>query len=314
MRVLFRGVRGSYPLPLRPEAVKRKISAVVQRLRVNDLESQESRELFLKKLPETLFGTVGGNTSCVEVRLKNNALLIFDCGSGLRALEADVRKRKESLKEIHIFFSHFHYDHLTGLPYFGFLFDSSVDVYFYSPLLDLKEKLEIFLKSPYHPVGLDVFSAKLHFVHLKGTKIKISNASISWILRNHPDECYAYAVEEDEKKVIYSTDTEITTSDFNGNFKTDLFFKKADAIILDGQYTLGESIEKNNWGHTSYSMAVDFALEHKIKRLFLFHHEPLYDDSKLEGILRSARWYCQRAVKNSSLFIDLAREDRELIL
>ena len=314
MVIRFRGVRGSYTVSLRPEAIKRKISSVLQRIKIDDLQNQESRELFLNKLPDSLFGTVGNNTSCVEVRLKDNTLLIFDCGSGLKSLEEDFRKTPNNVKTIHIFLSHFHYDHISGLPYFGLLFDKNIEVFFYSPSPELEYNLESLLKKPFHPVGLGVFSAQLNFILLDGESIKISESKISWIERNHPDTCYAYSIEEDGKKIIYSTDTELTEKDFKGNLLINEFFKKADAIILDGQYTLGESIEKNNWGHTSYSLSVDFALEHEISRLFLFHHEPLYDDVKLEAILRSSRWYSQRAVKKTKLIIDLAREDEEIII
>ena len=66
--------------------------------------------------------------------------------------------------------------------------------------------------------------------------------------------------------------------------RTWTFFQDADAIILDAQYTLGEAFEKYDWGHSSYSMAVDFAIEFGIKDLYLFHHEPLYDDKKMSSI------------------------------
>jgi phosphoribosyl 1,2-cyclic phosphodiesterase len=294
--------------------LKRKISSVVQRIKPDDLKSAESKELFLSSLPESLFGTVGGHTSCVEIRLSDDTLLVFDCGSGLKSLEEELLKSRKPVEIIHIFFSHFHYDHLSGLPYFHYFFDSSVEIFFYSPDENLKAILDTYLKSPYHPIGLDAFSAKMNFIHLKGRNLKIKECTVSWILRNHPDACYAYSIEENGKKIIYSTDTELTEADFKRESEIDSFFKKADAIILDGQYTLEESIEKNNWGHTSYSMSVDFAIEHEIARLYLFHHEPMSDDMKLEAILRSSRWYSDRAVKKTDLKVYLAREDHEVVI
>lgn len=314
MLIRFRGVRGSYSQPLRPKALKGKISSVVQRIKTEDLNSPVDREKFLSRLPETIFGTVGGHTSCVEVRLSDNTLLIFDCGSGLSSLDDDLRKNREEISCVHIFLSHFHYDHLAGLPYFNILFNKNVEVFFYSPSEELEDNITAFLRKPFHPIGIDAFAAVLHFTTLKGKDLKLGKATISWIERSHPDKCFAYSIEEAGKKIIYSTDTELTESDFKRDSRTDRFFKQADVIILDGQYTLGESIEKYSWGHTSYSMSVDFALEHEISQLFLFHHDPQYDDAKLEAILRSSRWYCQRAVKKTELKIDLAREDREILV
>lgn len=313
MIVRFRGVRGSYSQSLRPQVLKRKISSVVQRIKTEDLADLENREKFLHTLPDSIFGTVGGHTACVEIRLNDNTLLVFDCGSGLRVLDEDLKKEKNPPDEIHVFFSHFHYDHISGLPFFSFLYRKDTKVYFYSPQPGLQEILSRFLSKPYHPVGLEAFSAQIKYIQLEGSSLAVGGCSVSWIRRNHPDECYAYSVEEEGKKVIYSTDTELTDEDFRLNRQKKRFFEKADAIILDGQYTLGESIEKYNWGHTSYSMSVDFALEHEIGKLFLFHHEPLYDDAKLEAILRSSRWYGERAAKKAPLEIFLAREDREVV-
>lgn len=314
MKVQFRGVRGSYSRSLRPRDIKRKISATVQRAKPDNLKNPESRERFLHSLPEMIFGTVGGHTACVEIRLADNQLLIFDCGSGLRTLDEDMRKTGETPDLIHIFFSHFHYDHIAGLPFFSFLFDPKMKFRFYSPQKGFDKILSRFLSKPYHPVGMDSFSASIEFIELTEDHLYLDDAIVSWIDRNHPDECYAYAVEEKGKKVIYSTDTELTESDFRNTEKTAGFFKKADVIILDGQYTLGESIEKFNWGHTSYSMSVDFALEHEIGTLYLFHHDPQYDDKKLEAILRSSRWYCERAENKHPLRIELAREDCEIVI
>jgi len=312
MIIRFRGVRGSYSRSLRPHDLKRKISSVLQRVKPEDLVSPESKERFLHTLPDMIFGTVGGHTSCVEIRLDDNALLIFDCGSGLRALDEDMKRIREKPPVIHVFFSHFHYDHLSGLPYFSYLFDPEMQFRFYSPQKGFKGILQRFLSKPFHPVGLESFSATIDFVELSGESIAVGRGVVSWIERNHPDECYAYSVEENGKRVIYSTDTELTDSDFLNIGETSAFFKKADAIILDAQYTLGESIEKYNWGHTSYSMSVDFALEHEIGTLFLFHHDPQYDDGKLEDILRLSRWYCERAARNHPLKVELAREDSEV--
>ncbi len=291
-----------------PEAVKSKITAVIQRVKPSDLISPESRELFLSRLPKYIFGTTGGNTACIEVRLCEESIIILDCGTGLRELEKSLRKRKDNVKEFHIFFSHFHYDHILGLPYFGMMYDPSVTVNFYSPYPKMEDILRNFMVPPYHPVAFDSFSADIHFHTLKGDSLDVPGGTVYWIKRNHPNGSFAYKIEQNNKSFIYSSDTELRQEDFNRSDKNIRFFEKADALVLDAQYTLGEAFEKFDWGHSSYSMAVDFAIEFGISELYLFHHEPLYDDKKMSSIQRSARWYTHRSKGKPEVNVQLAVE------
>jgi phosphoribosyl 1,2-cyclic phosphodiesterase len=115
------------------------------------------------------------------------------------------------------------------------------------------------------------------------------------------------------KRFIYATDVELTSDDFEMNEENSLFFKDADLIVLDAQYTLDEAIEKYNWGHSAFSISVEFAVKWGIKHLVLFHHDPTYDDEKLYGILQSAQWYLQR-VGAEKMEITLAVEGLEITL
>jgi len=311
MIVRFWGVRGSSPTPLAPEELRNKIAAVVQRIKPSDLKNTDSRQRFLSSLPPDIFGTAGGNTACIEVRTADGTAIILDTGTGLRELEKRTRKFREDIREYHIFLSHFHYDHLLGLPYFGAMYNPSVKITFYSPYPAMKRILSDFMKAPYHPVGWDSFAADIHFRILKpGETLNLCNSEINWIKRNHPNGSISYKITEAGRSFIYSTDTELTEKDFRRTEKNVSYFQNADAIVLDAQYTLGEAIDKYNWGHSSYSLAVEFVREFGIRKLFLFHHEPLNNDSQMEGILRSAQWFDNRLehIGSNPLDIDLARE------
>lgn len=314
MKVRFWGVRGSIPTPLTSFQIQRKISAVIQRVQQKDIIDQKSRELFIASLPENLFGTVGGDTTCVEVRLEDDTLIVFDAGSGICRMGADFVKKKEHLREYHIFFTHFHWDHIQGLPFFApQMYDPRCRVNFYSPVEEFKEILSDQMKPPYFPITIDVFHKNISYNTLKNGSIRIGNAKISWRKMKHPGGVYSYKIEENGKTLIFSTDTELSDIDFDKNEANVDYFKDTNTLILDSQYTLDEAIEKYDWGHSSYSLCVDFASVWKIRNLVLFHHEPMYDDNKMFSILQSANWY-KKYQQNSEMSVSLAKEGMEILL
>ena len=313
MLIRFWGVRGSLPSPQLPSQIKSKISAIMERLTPSDLESHENRERFLAELPPWLFGTVGGNTPCVSVELEGrNEMLVFDAGSGIRELGAESAKKKPKMQKYHIFFSHFHWDHIMGIPFFGPAYDASVAMEYYSPAPSIETNLKGQMTHPYFPVHMGSMASKNIFHTLK-EPIKIMNASVSYRKMNHPGDSYSYKVNDGKHKFIYATDSELLTSDFTKNEENTAFFANADLIIIDSQYTLGEAIEKYNWGHSAFSMAVDFAANWNIKHMVLFHFDPTYDDHKLYTILQSAKWYTER-MNIKGIKLTLAMEGMEIVL
>ena len=290
MRIRFWGVRGSLPTPLSPAQVRSKISATLERLTPADLESPRSRERFLANLAPWLFGTVGGNTPCVEARTDDGKIIIFDAGSGIRELGLAASKERPKPNAYTLLFSHLHWDHIQGLPFFGPAYDPSVDIDFYAPIPEFESALREQMKSPFFPVPMETMGAKKRF-HVMDTAVKLGSATIVWRRMNHPGASYSYAVSEGLKRFVYATDTELSSDDFLRNDENANFFGGADLLVIDSQYTLGEAIEKYNWGHSAFSLAADFASNWGIHKLVLFHHDPTYDDRKLHGILQSAHWY-----------------------
>lgn len=314
MTIRFWGVRGSHPTPITPDKLREKMAAIVQRIRPADLENADSRERFLASQPEWLFGTTGGNTLCVEVRLKDGTCIILDAGTGIVELSKSLRHERRAPGTFHTFFSHFHYDHVQGLPFFGQAYNPNTTMHFYSPVRDLEYILKDHMEHPFFPITMqDKMTKRIHFHTLEGSAgLKLGSAKITWSYLNHPGGAHAYRIEEDGKVFIYATDVELSESDFQPNAERERFYRNADFMVLDTMYTLGEAIEKYNWGHSSFSLGVDFAVNWGVKTLALFHHEPRYDDKQLFSNLHAARWYAQRQKKE--IHIVLAEEGRTVVL
>ena len=313
MRIRFWGVRGSIPSPQLPSQIKSKISAVLERLTPQDLESPETRERFLADLPPWLFGTVGGNSPCVSVELDNtNEVIVFDAGTGIRELGISMDKEKPKKSAYHIFFSHLHWDHISGIPFFNPAYNPSMKLDFYSPVPGMETAINGQMTSPYFPIYMESMGSKKTF-NVLSSPINISGAEVSYRIMNHPGDSYSYKVDDGLNRFIYATDTELSSDDFLKNDENNSFFAEADVIVIDAQYTLGEAIEKYNWGHSAFSLAVDFAANWNIKHMILFHHDPAYDDHKLYNILQSAKWYTER-MSIRGIKISLAMEGMEIVL
>ena len=178
----------------------------------------------------------------------------------------------------------------------------------------MKEILEGQMEEPYFPVSMSGdrgFSPKTYFhVLSKDQDVVLGNLKITNKEVHHPGGCTAYKVDDGSSSFIYSTDTELIGENFSNTEENSRFYRGVGTILLDAQYTEPEAREKVNWGHSSFSSAVDFTLNWGIKKLILFHHEPMYSDSKLYGILQSARWYLE--TENKNLQVILAVENAEV--
>ncbi|MFQ3548100.1 MAG: MBL fold metallo-hydrolase [Termitinemataceae bacterium] len=312
MRIHFWGVRGSIPSPQSPSQIKSKISAVLERVNPKDIATPESRERFLADLPPWLFGTVGGNTPCIEVETDAHAHIILDAGSGIRELGIALSKDPRASSQLHIFFSHLHWDHLQGLPFFGPAYNPKVNIHFYSPHTTMEMAVKQQMQSPCFPITMEQMAAQKSF-HVLTEPVAIGDVTVHFKQMNHPGSSYSYLITDGRKRFIYATDTELSPKDFQRTDDNAAFFGGADVLVIDAQYTLGEAIEKYNWGHSAFSLAVDFASNWGISKLVLFHHDPTYDDRKLYGILQNARWYTEHsAIQGLDIF--LATEGMEILL
>jgi ribonuclease BN (tRNA processing enzyme) len=129
----------------------------------------------------------------------------------------------------------------------------------------------------------------------------------------HPGTSYGYRIEHNGKVFVYSSDCEFNIEKIDDIQDYHDLFIDADILFFDTQYTFEESMNKMDWGHSSASIAIDIAGRFNIKQLVLFHHDPAYDDEKLDNVLANARIYQRiNAKKTGNLKVDIAYEGLEL--
>jgi len=314
VKVHLHGVRGSIPAPLKNREYKEKVIRIL-RLFERSWKSCKSvnASQFWKELPAELKYTVGGDTTCISVESKNGEVYIVDFGTGARSLGDSLVSRvlqSKSTYQIHAFVTHTHWDHIQALPFFKPIYFPQVHIKFYSPYADLEERLMGQMKKQYFPIEFHDTSSRKEFILFQpGEVLEFEEGAMKVEVHplKHPGNSYAYKFIEDGKKFIFATDAEFTGEDWEYIRGIAPFFYKADLLVLDSQYTLDESFAKFDWGHTSYTMAVNVADRWQVKNLALTHHEPSYDDSKVYSIQKEAIKHASHLIGNN-MKIYLARE------
>ncbi|EKR65544.1 beta-lactamase family protein [Leptospira weilii str. 2006001853] len=310
MIVQLYGTRGSIPSPLRTREYIQKVTQILELVQKAP-DSLIDIQKFISKLPPYLTQVVGGNTTCVSVAPSNGRRMIFDGGTGLRILGDELMRKEFQNGEgkIALFFSHTHWDHIQGIPFFKPIYIPGNELHFYSPYPDLKERLEKQQSPEFFPIPFSALASTKLFTCLSlGETLDLEgDCKVSFYPLKHPGGSFAYRVEENGKIFIFATDAEFTGEDFNSVTEMKPFFENADLLVLDAQYTLDESFQKFDWGHTSYTMAVNCAVAWNVKKLVLTHHEPVYADDVLDIILEEARAHAV-SLGNSSIRIELAVE------
>ena len=238
----------------------------------------------------------GGNTSCLEVRTDGGELVIFDAGTGIRALGEELARGGGPVAGT-LFFTHVHWDHIQGFPFFipAYMKGSRFHLYGERKFLSsLEEALKGQMQYPTFPVSLEEMGAEMHFHDLvEADEVKLGGAAVSCIRGNHPGGVFIYRVRENGASVVYATDNEHFTC-----IPPKLldFIRGADVLICDAQYTDDEYSGRTgrcraSWGHSTVEEAVRLAAAAGAKKLVTWHHDPSHDDGKLGQM---ERWAAER--------------------
>jgi phosphoribosyl 1,2-cyclic phosphodiesterase len=230
---------------------------------------------------------VGGNTSCVQVRAGED-LIILDMGSGVRALGAALGKNPVTAS---IFLSHYHWDHIQGLPFFGPAYNPASVLSIHGAVREGKDAHELLcgqMTGPYFPVPLEALRAKLGFIPItSGQTVMVGETKVTAHELNHPNGVLGYRIERFGKAVVYATDTEHGTRADDALVE---LARGAELLIYDAMYTEEEyQAARVGWGHSTWVAGLKILERAGAKRLVLFHHEPTRTDVELEELLRVVR-------------------------
>ena len=284
----------------------------------------------------------GGNTPCLELRFsEKNRLIIIDAGTGIHPLGNHLVSEDIEASPItaEIFITHTHWDHIIGFPFFRPIYIPGTKLKVYGPITFEDDSLEKIigdlLRYRYFPVLHGELRANIKYFQLGESKMDLGDGiTLKTKYLNHPLLCLGYRFEFDGKVLCTAYDTEPFRNIFSGDEKTAGidpivrvegeeaaheeneklldFYRDADILIHDCQYTREEYMSsKIGWGHSYFEHAIDSALAANVKKVVLFHHDPLRTDKELISLDK----YCQNLVNNQrDLEIVVAREGLEIEL
>ena len=253
------------------------------------------------------FQKYGGNTTCIYVDLlindRSNMIVIFDAGTGIRQLSADIESGKIPRADyILIVFTHLHWDHIQGFPFFLQAYHPGQKIAIVYPqnkfnVDEVKDMFAIQMQKQFFPVQLDDMGSSMEFLDKTNAERLLSgNGLVKFSFRehNHPGGAFSYRLECKGKVFVLCTDLE-----HGSEIDQDVveFCKDADLLIHDAQYTDEELEQYRGWGHSSYNQAISVAEQANVKKLVLTHHDPSHNDHFLEKMESE----CQKRFPNCEL-------------
>jgi len=232
----------------------------------------------------------GGNTTCLELRLPNDEQVVIDGGTGARQLGLSLLKRfTREANDIHFLMTHFHWDHIQGIPFFAPLYSPRNRVVFHSsrPAAEVMDILEGQMTFPYFPVKFDLLAAKREFVELTKEPLRYGELTVHSFPLNHPQGATGFRLEAGGAVVVHACDHE------HGDARLDRILREnaegADVLVYDAQFTPEEYVSKAGWGHSTWREGANIARDAKVKQLILSHHDPSHGDEMLSKMLEEAR-------------------------
>ena len=310
MRVRMWGVRGSLATPLSSAQVRDKARALLAEAKPTDLVSPEAIDAYLGRSPHAW--TYGGNTSCVEVEI-GDQLLVLDAGTGLRTLGMQLKADGRDLRHgLHLLFTHFHWDHICGFPYFGPIYmpDRRIDVW--SGRGDAQRLLQVQMQDAHFPVKWPQLRSRIVFHQLvPDLPATVGGAEVRVMPLIHPDSAFGYRINHRGRSLCYLTDTEVSKIPYQEAAPYVAFVEGADVVIVDAMYGFLDYHDHINFGHSTIFNFIDFFREAAIGELVIFHHDPMASDTAVARLCDDARRYTELVAPGARWKLSAACEGQE---
>ncbi len=250
----------------------------------------------------------GGDTTSVQIKTPSGRSIIVDAGTAIRRIGEGLINDSE----IYIFFTHSHYDHIVGFPFFKPLFRSNTSITIYGNKCfskSIESVLSNTMKPPFFPVPFMDIRSRNIYINLCKEPVIIDNVKITPVSISHPNGGVGYKFEYDGRSFLFLTDNELMLKHENGLDYEDYvnFCKNSDLIIHDAMYTRKEYRYTKKWGHSTFEDAVNLAKDSNTKKLIFFHHSPERTDRELKEIVSFYK-------KQASFDIEAAYQDMEIFL
>jgi len=247
----------------------------------------------------------GGDTTCLEIRSKNDEIIIVDAGTGIRRLGNKLLS--ENRLEYSVIFTHSHLDHIVGFPFFKPVsHEKAIIDILGCPATqgNIQKLLSRAMGAPLFPIPFEQLKAEINYSGECALSFQVDSVEVFPINLSHPNVGMGYKFLEDGKKFVFLTDNELGYRHREGGSFEEYveFSMDADFLIHDAMYTPAQYETTKSWGHSTYTDALNLALASRVKRLGLFHHDHSRDDDELDAVVQKCREIIQSKKSHMECF------------